>query len=171
MKPKDAKSPQKETKTKKENKQPVSQNLSNHSQNGQNKYKTITDAKYETKPILTKAQKKKLQIENQKQFIQQQRTNRTKKSTRLNHSKQLIQHRQYTPKLGICKSKQTKNTQEPNQVNEPMHQRQPSSNNANTTNKPLVQTEGNHKQRETETREPVSGNQVSESGKTGPLNQ
>ncbi|CAL6058287.1 Hypothetical_protein [Hexamita inflata] len=58
--------------------------------------------------------------------------------------------------------------QKPNQVNEQMHQRQPPTNNANTTNHP-VQTEGNNEQRETEKREPVSENQVSESGKTGPL--
>ncbi|CAL6040127.1 Hypothetical_protein [Hexamita inflata] len=36
---------------------------------GQNEQKTVTDAKQETKPILTKAQKKKLQMEYQKQFI------------------------------------------------------------------------------------------------------
>ncbi|CAL6029984.1 Hypothetical_protein [Hexamita inflata] len=41
---------------------------------GQNELQTITDAKQETEPILTKAQKKKLQIEYQKQFIQRQRT-------------------------------------------------------------------------------------------------
>ncbi|CAL5999718.1 Hypothetical_protein [Hexamita inflata] len=34
------------------------------------------------------------------------------------------------------------------------------------TNQPLVQTEGNNEQIETEKREPVSGNEVSESGKT-----
>ncbi|CAL6069619.1 Hypothetical_protein [Hexamita inflata] len=59
--------------------------------------------------------------------------------------------------------------QVPNQVNETMHQRQPPPSNANTTEQPPVQAEGNNEQRETETREPVSGNQVSESGKTGPL--
>ncbi|CAL6102274.1 Hypothetical_protein [Hexamita inflata] len=57
----------------------------------------------------------------------------------------------------------------PNQVNETMHQRQPPPSNANTTEQPLVQTEGNNEPIETEKREPVSGNQVSESGKTGPL--
>ncbi|CAL5990074.1 Hypothetical_protein [Hexamita inflata] len=59
--------------------------------------------------------------------------------------------------------------QVPNQINETMHQRQPSPSNANTTAQPPVQAEGNNEQRETETREPVSGNQVSESGETGPL--
>ncbi|CAL6083105.1 Hypothetical_protein [Hexamita inflata] len=44
-------------------------------------------------------------------------------------------------------------TQEPNQVNEPMHQRQPPPSNANTTEQPLVQAEGNNEQRETEKRE------------------
>ncbi|CAL6058730.1 Hypothetical_protein [Hexamita inflata] len=59
--------------------------------------------------------------------------------------------------------------QVPNQVNETMHQRQPPPSNANTTEQPPVQAEGNNEPIETETREPVSGNQVSESGKTGPL--
>ncbi|CAL5973455.1 Hypothetical_protein [Hexamita inflata] len=58
--------------------------------------------------------------------------------------------------------------QVPNQVNETVHQRQPPPSNANTTEQPPVQAEGNNEQRETEKREPVSGNQVSESGKTGP---
>ncbi|CAL6008029.1 Hypothetical_protein [Hexamita inflata] len=48
------------------NKQHVLEKLVKHSQN---EYKTITDAKQESKPILTKAQNKKLQIEYQKQFI------------------------------------------------------------------------------------------------------
>ncbi|CAL6043547.1 Hypothetical_protein [Hexamita inflata] len=60
-------------------------------------------------------------------------------------------------------------TQEPNQVNETMHQRQPSSSNANTIKQPLVQTKGNYEQKETEKRETVSQKQVSESGETGPL--
>ncbi|CAL6010497.1 Hypothetical_protein [Hexamita inflata] len=47
--------------------------------------------------------------------------------------------------------------------------RQPSSNNTNTTEQPLVQTEGNNEQKETEKRETVSQKQVSESGETGPL--
>ncbi|CAL6009463.1 Hypothetical_protein [Hexamita inflata] len=59
--------------------------------------------------------------------------------------------------------------QVPNQVNETVHQRQPPPSNANTTEQPPVQAEGNNEQRETETGDPVSGNQVSESGKTGPL--
>ncbi|CAL5974686.1 Hypothetical_protein [Hexamita inflata] len=40
---------------------------------------------------------------------------------------------------------------------------------SNTTKQPPVQAEGNNEQRETEKREPLFGNQVSESGKTGPL--
>ncbi|CAL5999200.1 Hypothetical_protein [Hexamita inflata] len=40
---------------------------------GQNEQKTITDAKQETKPILTKAMKKKQVKEYQKYFIQQQK--------------------------------------------------------------------------------------------------
>ncbi|CAL6067155.1 Hypothetical_protein [Hexamita inflata] len=43
----------------------------------------------------------------QKQFIQQQRT-KYKISKQLNPRKKLIHHRQYTPKLGICKNKYTK---------------------------------------------------------------
>ncbi|CAL6002775.1 Hypothetical_protein [Hexamita inflata] len=59
--------------------------------------------------------------------------------------------------------------QVPNQVNETVHQRQPPPSNANTTEQLPVQAEGNNQQSETEKREPYSGNQVSESGKTGPL--
>ncbi|CAL5985009.1 Hypothetical_protein [Hexamita inflata] len=70
-----AKSPQKETQKKKEDKQLVLEKLvKSQPKVDQNEQKTITDAKQETKPILTKAQKKKLQMEYQKQFIQQQRT-------------------------------------------------------------------------------------------------
>ncbi|CAL5971137.1 Hypothetical_protein [Hexamita inflata] len=71
-----AKSPQKETQKKKEDKQhkqPVLEKPVEQPKDGLNEQKTITDAKQETKPILTKAQKKKLQMEYQKQFIQQQR--------------------------------------------------------------------------------------------------
>ncbi|CAL6065448.1 Hypothetical_protein [Hexamita inflata] len=68
-----AKSPQKETQKKKEDKQPVLEKpVKSQPKAGQNEQKTITDAKQKTKS-LTKAQKKKLQIEYQKQFIQQQR--------------------------------------------------------------------------------------------------
>ncbi|CAL5989346.1 Hypothetical_protein [Hexamita inflata] len=58
--------------------------------------------------------------------------------------------------------------QVPNQVDETMHQRQPPPSNANTTEQPPVQAEGNNEQKGTE-REPVSKKQVSESGETGPL--
>ncbi|CAL6093080.1 Hypothetical_protein [Hexamita inflata] len=74
-------------------------------------------------------------------------------STRPNPWKQLIHHRQYTPKLGICKNKQT-NTEHRSLIK---------------LVQPLVQTKGNNEQKETEKREPVSKNQVSESGETGPL--
>ncbi|CAL6025127.1 Hypothetical_protein [Hexamita inflata] len=46
------------------------------------------------------------------------------------------------------------------QVNETMHQRQPPSNIANTTEQPLVQAEGNNQQRETEKREPQPRNKI-----------
>ncbi|CAL5990700.1 Hypothetical_protein [Hexamita inflata] len=69
-----AKSPQKETQKKKEDKQPVLEKpVKSQLKVGPNEQKTITDAKQETKPILTKAQKKKPVKEYQKQFIQQQR--------------------------------------------------------------------------------------------------
>ncbi|CAL5990136.1 Hypothetical_protein [Hexamita inflata] len=68
------KSPQKETQKKKEDKQPVLEKpVKSQPKVGPNEQKTITDAKQVTEPILTKAQKKKLQMEYQKQFIQQQR--------------------------------------------------------------------------------------------------
>ncbi|CAL6090115.1 Hypothetical_protein [Hexamita inflata] len=51
---------------------------------------TIADAKQETKPFLTKAQKKKLQMEYQKQFIQKQRAKEDIKATKPNR-KQLIE--------------------------------------------------------------------------------
>ncbi|CAL6031567.1 Hypothetical_protein [Hexamita inflata] len=72
-------------------------------------------------------------------------------------------------KLGIYKNKQNQEgPQVPNQLNEPIHQRQPPPSNANTTEQPPV-PKRNNEQRETEKREPVSQKQVSESGKTGPL--
>ncbi|CAL5976974.1 Hypothetical_protein [Hexamita inflata] len=135
---------------------------------GQNEQKTITDAKQETEPILTKAQKKKLQIEYQKQFIEQQRAKEDIKADK--------PQVKVNPPLAMypeIRNLQNQINQEgpqvPNQVNEPMRQKQPSPSNANTKEQPLEQTEGNNEQRETEKREPVSGNQVSESGKTGPL--
>ncbi|CAL6035556.1 Hypothetical_protein [Hexamita inflata] len=68
-----AKSPQKITQKKKEDKLPVLEKPVEQPKDGKNEQKTITDAKQETEPSLTKAQKKKLQMEYQKQFIQQQR--------------------------------------------------------------------------------------------------
>ncbi|CAL6082958.1 Hypothetical_protein [Hexamita inflata] len=162
-----AKSPQKETQKKKEDKQPVIEKPVEQPKDGQNEQKTITDAKQETKPRLTKAQKKKLQMEYQKQFIQQQRAKEDIIEAKPQEKVNL------PPAYPEIRNLQNQINQEgpqvPNQVNETMHQRQPSPSNANTTEQPPVQAEGNNEQRETETREPVSGNQVSESGKTGPL--
>ncbi|CAL6116334.1 Hypothetical_protein [Hexamita inflata] len=127
-----------------------------------NEQKTIADAKQETKPILTKAQKKQVK-EYQKQFIQKQKAkqdiNAPKLQEIVNPSPAI-----YPEIKNLQKQINQKGPQEPNQVNEPMHLRQPSSSNANTTEQPLVQIE-----KETEKREPVSGNQVSESAETGPL--
>ncbi|CAL6104658.1 Hypothetical_protein [Hexamita inflata] len=89
-------------------------------------------------------------------------------SAKLNPRKSLIYHRQYTPKLGICKIKQTK--KDPRYLIKLMkqcikgnhHQAVPIQRNN-------LPAEGNNEQRETETQEPVSGNQVSESCQTGPL--
>ncbi|CAL6037924.1 Hypothetical_protein [Hexamita inflata] len=81
-----AKFPQKETQKKKENKQPVLEKPVEQPKDGQNEQKTITDAKQETKPILTKAQKKKQVKEYQKQFIQQQKTKEDNKAAKLGKS-------------------------------------------------------------------------------------
>ncbi|CAL5973167.1 Hypothetical_protein [Hexamita inflata] len=129
---------------------------------GQNEQKTITDAKYETKLILTKAQKKKLKIEYQKQFIQQQRAKEDIKAAK--PQEKVDSSPAIYPEIrNLQKQINQEGPQVPNQVNETMHQRQPSLSNANTTEQPPVQAEGNNEQRETETREPVSGNQVSRS--------
>ncbi|CAL5975920.1 Hypothetical_protein [Hexamita inflata] len=164
-----AKSPQQETQKKKEDIQPVLEKPVEQPKDGQNEQKTITDAKQETKPILTKAQKKKLQMEYQKQFIQQQRTKQdiseAKPQEKVNPPPKAI----YPEIRNLQNQINQEGPQVPNQVNEIVHQRQPPPSNANTTEQPPVQAEGNNEQRETETREPVSGNQVSESGKTGPL--
>ncbi|CAL6003884.1 Hypothetical_protein [Hexamita inflata] len=157
-----------ETQKKKDDKQPVLEKPVEQPKDGLNEQKTITDAKQETKPILTKAQKKKLQMEYQKQFIQQQRAQE-------NISEAKPQEKVNLPPAIYPEIRNLQNQinqegpQVPNQVNETVHQRQPPPSNANTTEQPPVQAEGNNEQRETETREPVSGNQVSESGKTGPL--
>ncbi|CAL6017930.1 Hypothetical_protein [Hexamita inflata] len=134
---------------------------------GPNEQKTIADAKQETKPFLTKAQKKQVK-EYQKQFIQKQRakedTNASKPQEIANLSPAI-----YSEIRDLQKQIYQNGTQEPNQVNETVHQRQPPPSNANTTNQPLVQTEGNNEQKETEKQETVSKQQVSESGETGPL--
>ncbi|CAL6084920.1 Hypothetical_protein [Hexamita inflata] len=107
-------------------------------------------------------------MEYQKQYIQQQR------------AKEDISEAKHLEKVNLppaiypeIRNLQNQINQEGpqvlNQVNEPMHQRQPLPSNANTTEQPPVQAEGNNEQRETEKREPVSGNQVCESGETGPL--
>ncbi|CAL5985116.1 Hypothetical_protein [Hexamita inflata] len=107
-------------------------------------------------------------MEYQKQFIQQQRTkqdiNAAKPQEKVNLPPAI-----YPEIRNLQNQINQEGPQVPNQVNETAHQRQPPPSNANTTEQPPVQAEGNNEQRETEKREPVSGNQVSESGKTGPL--
>ncbi|CAL5991408.1 Hypothetical_protein [Hexamita inflata] len=97
---------------------------------------------------------------------------------KMNKKRQLTQNRkpcqsQQKPrrrsKLKNIRNSLSNNRELNNQVNEPMHQRQPPPSNANTTEQPPVQAEGNNEQKETEKRETVSRNQVSESGETGPL--
>ncbi|CAL6091994.1 Hypothetical_protein [Hexamita inflata] len=164
-----AKSPQKETQKKKEDKQPVLEKpVKSQPKDGPNEQKTIADAKQETKPFLTKAQKKKLQMEYQKQFIQKQRA---KEDTNASKPQEIVNLPPATyPEIrNLQKQINQEGTQVPNQVDETMHQRQPPPSNANTTEQPLVQAEGNNEQKETEKREPVSKKQVSESGETGPL--
>ncbi|CAL6032746.1 Hypothetical_protein [Hexamita inflata] len=162
------KSPRKETQKKKEDKQPVLEKPVEQPKDGINEQKTITDAKQETKPILTKAQKKKQVKEYQKQFIQQQKAKEDIKASKPQEIANLPPAI-YPEIRNLQNQINQEGPQVPNQVNETMHQRQPPPSNANTTEQPPVQAEGNNEQRETETREPVSGNQVSESGKTGPL--
>ncbi|CAL6078462.1 Hypothetical_protein [Hexamita inflata] len=107
---------------------------------GPNEQKTITDAKQETEPSLTKAQKKKLQIEYQKQFIQQQRTKEGIKAAQPQEIANLYRDLQNQINQEA--------TQVPNQVNKTMLQRQPSPRNANTTDiQQLVQPEENNEQR------------------------
>ncbi|CAL6007977.1 Hypothetical_protein [Hexamita inflata] len=164
-----AKSPQKETQKKKEEKQPVLEKpVKSQPKVGPNEQITITDAKQETEPILTKAQKKKQVKEYQKQFIQQQRAKEDIKAAKP-QEKVNLPPAIYPEIRNLQNQINQEGPQVPNQVNETMHQRQPPPSNANTTEQPPVQAEGNNEQRETETREPVSGNQVSESGKIGSL--
>ncbi|CAL6001017.1 Hypothetical_protein [Hexamita inflata] len=156
-------------KKKKEDKQPVLEKpVKSQPKDSQNEQNTIADAKQETKPFLTKAQKKKLQMEYQKQFIQKQRAkqdvNAPKPQEIANPSPAI-----YSEIRDLQKQINQEGPQVPNQVDETMHQRQPPPSNANTTNQPLVQAEGNNEQKETEKRQPVSQKQVSESGETGPL--
>ncbi|CAL6084362.1 Reverse_transcriptase (RNA-dependent DNA polymerase) [Hexamita inflata] len=163
-----SKSPQKETQKKKEDKQPVLEKpVKSQPKDGPNEQNTIADAKQETKPFLTKAQKKKLQMEYQKQFIQKQRakedTNAPKPQEKVNLPPAI-----YPEIRNLQKQINQEGTQAPNQVDETMHQRQPPPSNANTTEQPLVQAEGNNEQKGTEKRETVSKKQVSESAETGP---
>ncbi|CAL6116071.1 Hypothetical_protein [Hexamita inflata] len=111
--------------------------------------------------------KKKLQMEYQKQFLE---NNWTKKDFNATEPWEIANPPPaiYPEIRNLQKQMNQNGTQLPNQVNETMHQRQPSPSNTNTTNQPLVQAEGNNEQKGTE-REPVSQQQVSESGKTGPL--
>ncbi|CAL5981347.1 Hypothetical_protein [Hexamita inflata] len=158
------KSPQKETQKKKEDKQPVQGNpIKSQPKDGPNEQKTITDTKYETKPIQRKPRRSsKWNIRNS---LSNKEDINSSKPLEIAHPSPAIY-----PKIRNMQKQINQNgPQVPNQVNETMHQRQPSSNNTNTMNQPLVQAEENNEQRETEKREPVSGNQVSESGETGPL--
>ncbi|CAL6011205.1 Hypothetical_protein [Hexamita inflata] len=107
-------------------------------------------------------------MEYQKQFIQQQKAKEDIKASKPQEIANLPPA--IYPKIKNLQNQiNQEGPQVPNQVNETVHQRQPLPSNANTTEQPPVQAEGNNEQRETETREPVSGNQFSESGKTGPL--
>ncbi|CAL6000946.1 Hypothetical_protein [Hexamita inflata] len=164
------KSPQKETQKKKEDKQPVLEKpVKSQPKDGPNEQKTIADAKQETKPFLTKAQKKKLQMEYQKQFIQKQRAREDTNASKPQEIVNLLPAI-YPEIRNLQKQINQEGPQVPNQVDDKtMHQRQPPPSNANTTEQPLVQAEGNNEQKETEKREPVSKKQVSESGETGPL--
>ncbi|CAL6035135.1 Zinc_finger domain-containing protein [Hexamita inflata] len=162
------KSPQKETQKKKEDKQPVLEKpVKSQPKDGPNEQKTIADAKQETMPILTNAQKKKQVKEYQKQLIQQQRAKEDIKATKPQEIVNLPPAI-YSEIRDLQKQINQEGPQVPNQVDETMHQRQPPPSNANTTEQPLVQAEGNNEQKGTE-REPVSKKQVSESGETGPL--
>ncbi|CAL5990744.1 Hypothetical_protein [Hexamita inflata] len=107
-------------------------------------------------------------MEYQKQFIQQQRAKEDIKASKP-QEKVNLPPAIYPEIRNLQNQINQEGPQVPNQVNETVHQRQPPPSNANTTEQPPVQAEGNNEQRETETRDPVSGNQVSESGKTGPL--
>ncbi|CAL6010930.1 Hypothetical_protein [Hexamita inflata] len=90
--------------------------------NGQNEMKTITDAKQETKLILTKAQKK-LQMEYQKQFIQQQRAKEDIKAAKPQEIVNLPPEI-YPEIRNLQKQINQEGPQVPNQVNQPMHLRQ-----------------------------------------------
>ncbi|CAL6003854.1 Hypothetical_protein [Hexamita inflata] len=107
-------------------------------------------------------------MEYQKQFIQQQRAKEDIKAAKP-QEKVNLPPAIYPEIRNLQNQINQEGPQVPNQVNETMHQRQPPPSNANTTEHPPVHAEGNNEQIETEKREPVSGNQVSESGKTGPL--
>ncbi|CAL5999342.1 Hypothetical_protein [Hexamita inflata] len=109
-----------------------------------------------------------LQMEYQKQFIQKQRAkqdiNAPKPQEIVNLPPAI-----YPEIRNLQKQINQEGPQVPNQVDETMHQRQPPPSNANTTEQPLVQAEGNNEQKETEKQETVSKKKVSESGETGPL--
>ncbi|CAL6014826.1 Hypothetical_protein [Hexamita inflata] len=101
-----AKSPQKETQKNKEDKQPALEKPVKQPKDGQNEYKRqLTQnrkpSQFQRKP------RRKSKLKNIRNSLSNNRELR-KISKRLNPRKQLIYHRQYTPKLGICKNKQTK---------------------------------------------------------------
>ncbi|CAL5975896.1 Hypothetical_protein [Hexamita inflata] len=139
-----AKSPQKETQKKNEDKQPVLEKPVKQPKDGPNEQKTITDAKQETEPSLTKAQKKKKQVkEYQKQFIQQQNAKEDIKASKPQEIANLPPAI-YPEIRNLQNQKNQEGPQVPNQVNETVHQRQPPPSNANTTEQPPVQAEGNN---------------------------
>ncbi|CAL6017996.1 Hypothetical_protein [Hexamita inflata] len=143
-----AKSPQKETQKMKEDKQPVLEKPVEQPKNGLNEQKTITDAKQETKPILTKAQKKKQVKEYQKQFIQQQKAKEDIKASKP-QEKVNLPPAIYPEIRNLQNQINQEGPQVPNQVNETVHQRRQPPSNTNTTEQPPVQAEGNNEQRET----------------------
>ncbi|CAL6035562.1 Hypothetical_protein [Hexamita inflata] len=142
-----AKSPQKITQKKKEDKLPVLEKPVEQPKDGKNEQKTITDAKQETEPSLTKAQKKKLQMEYQKQFIQQQRAKEDIKASKPWEIANLPPAI-YPEIRNLQNQINQEGPQVPNQVNETVHQRQPPPSNANTTEQPPGQAEGNNEHRE-----------------------
>ncbi|CAL5999410.1 Hypothetical_protein [Hexamita inflata] len=163
-----AKSLQKETQKKKEDKQPVLEKpVKSLPKDGQNEQKTIADAKQEP----SHSQRKPRRRSKLKNIRNNLSNNRAKQDINAPKPQEIANPSPaiYSEIRDLQKQINQEGPQVPNQVDETMHQRQPPPSNANTTNQPLVQAEGNNEQSETEKQEPVSQKQVSESGETGPL--